>query len=63
MLERTLGERSALEKVLGELDFPQRFTSTSQLRNVPLCQKEKAPFCRAFREPSDGLEPPTPSLP
>src|ERR1700730_14970879 len=25
--------------------------------------KEKAPFCGAFAEPSDGLEPSTPSLP
>ena len=34
-----------------------------KLQDVQVSPKEKAPDCGAFSEPSDGLEPSTPSLP
>jgi hypothetical protein len=33
------------------------------LHPVQVNPKDKAPICGAFAEPSDGLEPSTPSLP
>ena len=33
------------------------------LEIVQVLAKQKAPICGAFAEPSDGLEPSTPSLP
>jgi len=33
------------------------------LQSVQVSSKEKGAFCGAFAEPSDGLEPSTPSLP
>ncbi len=57
----TLPRRPAWE-MLRNLDFPQRFPCTPTLKNAPLAPKEKAPFSGAFAEPSDGLEPSTPSL-
>jgi hypothetical protein len=36
---------------------------TACWRSCKVPSKQKAPFCGAFAEPSDGLEPSTPSLP
>jgi hypothetical protein len=33
------------------------------LKNLQAAAKKRAPICGGFAEPSDGLEPSTPSLP
>jgi hypothetical protein len=41
----------------------KRLHTRSKLEIVQINRKKKVPLCRDFAEPSDGLEPSTPSLP
>ena len=43
--------------------FSKRFPHPSERGKCRSARIQKTPFCGAFAEPSDGLEPSTPSLP
>src|SRR5206468_10591147 len=45
------------------LKAPQRLHTRRTVAFVQVKAEQKAPLCGAFAEPSDGLEPSTPSLP
>src|SRR5438132_75311 len=61
--ERGGGAGRSVGRVLAALVFPPDFPRLNGRQEARCCGYEKACRAGAFAEPSDGLEPSTPSLP